>query len=134
MRTTDRQRLEKLEFIMAKSLLQLLASVALGVACLRPTSAIETVDDLVVSKYLGRWYQVSQIGNRGNSHDGPVCALSIYCCKRSNPSLMQEKSLLTTLALGELVEPKTAVPHFECGSILILVGLRYIITFSLSPC
>eukprot|EP00904_Undaria_pinnatifida_P005937 jgi/Undpi1/2473/HiC_scaffold_13.g05852.m1 len=42
---------------MAKSLLQLLASVALGVACLRPTSAIETVDDLVVSKYLGRWYQ-----------------------------------------------------------------------------
>lgn len=45
---------------MVRSLLQLLAGGALGVACLRPTSAIETVDELVVSKYLGRWYQVSE--------------------------------------------------------------------------
>lgn len=43
---------------MARSLLQLLAGVVLGVACLHPTSAIETVDELIVSKYLGRWYQV----------------------------------------------------------------------------
>lgn len=42
---------------MARSLLQLLAGVVLGAACLHPTSAIETVDELIVSKYLGRWYQ-----------------------------------------------------------------------------
>lgn len=45
---------------MARSLLQFLAVVALGVACLHPASAIETVDELIVSKYLGRWYQVRE--------------------------------------------------------------------------
>ena len=35
------------------------SAAALGVASLSGISAIDTVDKLIVDKYLGRWYQVS---------------------------------------------------------------------------
>lgn len=46
---------------MTRSLIQLLVATTLGISCLPHfSSAIETVDELIVSKYLGRWYQVSE--------------------------------------------------------------------------
>lgn len=78
---------------MARSLLQLLALVALGATCLHRTCAIETVDELIVSKYLGRWYQV-----RETSDATRALLIAAFSAVRGPPSLCSEPQDVIILA------------------------------------
>lgn len=40
------------------TLAQLTTATAVVIACLQGVAAIDTVDELIVDKYIGRWYQV----------------------------------------------------------------------------